>query len=93
MIKTLKDIRDCLKELRTDDYRLIAFDVDDTLTKADDSPRYEIIQILHILQQLGCEIVIWSSHGEDYAKTMATRLGFVYRSAEKTGETPCQGQR
>jgi hydroxymethylpyrimidine pyrophosphatase-like HAD family hydrolase len=57
----------------------VAFDVDDTLIKRGgeypDVPRYDIINLFKMFQQLGCEMYIWSGGGVEYAKEWSRRLG------------------
>ena len=59
--------------------RDIAFDVDGTLIRKTstnlDIPRYEIIQILFSLYELGHEIYVWSGSGVDYADRWTEKLG------------------
>lgn len=55
----------------------IAFDVDNTLIKPDQTPNYAVISILHALYKTALDvgIVIWSGGGEEYAKQWAKKLG------------------
>lgn len=62
----------------------IAFDIDDTLivpsvaTGLDrDTPNYENIAIFKYFQAQGCEMVLWSGSGIDWAKTWGEKLGLV----------------
>lgn len=61
---------------------IIAFDVDDTLiippeaTGLDrDVPNYEVIAIYKWFESQGCDMIIWSGGGVDYAKMWAEKLG------------------
>lgn len=57
----------------------IAFDVDETLittsAHGDTIPNFKVLQILHNLYDLGCDIYVWSGGGIDYAELWARRLG------------------
>ncbi len=59
----------------------IAFDIDDTLiipsvvTGDRDVPNYDTIAILRWFQAQGCEIILWSGSGIDWAKTWGEKLG------------------
>lgn len=57
----------------------VAFDVDGTLIhqKLDgpDVPRYEVIDLFHKLESLGCHLYIWSGSGVDYAVRWRDKLG------------------
>jgi len=62
----------------------IAFDIDDTLivpavaTGMDrDTPNYETIEIYRYFQSIGCEMILWSGSGVDWAKTWGEKLGLV----------------
>lgn len=52
----------------------IAFDVDGTLIY-EDAPRHEIINLFRGFYGLGCEMIIWSGGGIEYAERWADRLG------------------
>jgi phosphoserine phosphatase len=54
---------------------IVAFDVDLTLTNYDNSPNYEVIDILRWFLRNGDRVIIWSGGGFDYAKSCAERLG------------------
>jgi hypothetical protein len=54
----------------------------------EDTPRYEIIQLFHILQRLGCEMFIWSGGGVPYAKRWMEKLGLVATVVEKGSFKP-----
>ena len=57
---------------------IVAFDVDGTLIDIkNDTPRYEIIQLLHSFQKLGCRVYVWSGGGVDYAARWCERLGIT----------------
>lgn len=60
----------------------VAFDIDDTLivpcvaTGFDrDTPNYENIAMYKHLQFLGCNMVLWSGSGMDWAQTWGEKLG------------------
>jgi hypothetical protein len=40
-----------------------------------DTPRYDIIELFHIFERLGCSMYIWSGSGIDYATRWAEKLG------------------
>lgn len=61
---------------------IVAFDVDDTLIVPAvaagfdrDVPNYNTIAIYRWFQAQGCEMVIWSGGGADYAQQWADKLG------------------
>lgn len=59
----------------------IAFDVDDTLiipsvvTGNDNIPNYETIAIYRWFQAQGCNMVVWSGSGVDWAQRWSEKLG------------------
>lgn len=59
----------------------IAFDIDYTIivpsvvTGDRDVPNYETIAILKWFQAQGCEIILWSGSGMDWAETWGSKLG------------------
>ena len=56
----------------------VAFDCDGTLIRhQDDTPRYDIIKLFHILEALGCTMYIWSGGGVDYAERWRDKLGLT----------------
>jgi len=61
----------------------IAFDVDGCLIWAEgmkgepDTPRYEVIKLLHWFQKNGDTIYIWSGGGVDYARHWRDKLGLM----------------
>jgi len=71
----------------------VAFDIDDTLiipsvaTGSDrDLPNYVVIPIYKYFQSIGCEMILWSGSGVDWAKTWGEKLGltpFEVRIKEK----------
>lgn len=69
----------------------VAFDVDGCLIWAEgmdgepDTPRYEVIQLLHLLRSFGCKIFIWSGGGMDYACRWVDRLGLDDITVEAKG--------
>lgn len=54
---------------------VIGCDVDGTLINFDNTPNYQMIDILRNLKSLGCQIVISSGGGKDYAKHWIDKLG------------------
>ena len=74
----------------------VAFDIDGTLIYPEgvpnhlaDTPRYDIINFLLFLQKIGCEIVIWSGGGTEYAVHWIYKLGLDNcRVAEKGSLEP-----
>lgn len=74
---------------------IVAFDVDGTLIwqegqvnlgcnyKEPDTPRYEVIQLFRLFQELGCEMIVWSGGGIEYAKRWALKLGLTCFIKEK----------
>lgn len=58
----------------------IAFDVDGTLIgqtfSDEDTPKYEVIDLLLWFQRQGHTIIVWSGGGVDYARRWAQKLGF-----------------
>ena len=64
----------------------VVFDVDGTLIDDQDSPRWEVIDLLRSLHACGATIGIWSGGGADYARHWKERLnlsGFVDWQAAK----------
>jgi len=62
----------------------IAFDVDDCLLvpavalKCNvNTPNYEVIAIYKWFQSQGCDMIIWSGSGIDWAKTWGEKLGLA----------------
>ncbi len=60
----------------------IAFDVDDTLIVpsvargfGDNTPNYDVIAIYKWFQEQGCEMIIWSGSGIDWAQRWGEKLG------------------
>jgi len=66
---------------------VVAFDVDGTLigqtVEDGDHPLYENIQLFLLLQRAGCEMVIWSGGGSDYASHWADKLGLKAETMAK----------
>lgn len=54
---------------------VVAFDVDWTLITEDYKPIYENIMLFKTFQKLGCNMVIWSGCGMDYAQQWGDKLG------------------
>ena len=69
----------------------VAFDVDGTLIGQnyynEDTPQYDVINLLHLLQKFDCKIIIWSGGGVDYAKRWTEKLGLKATVLEK-GSVP-----
>jgi len=55
----------------------VGFDVDGTLIRFDDTPRYDIIDILLQFKRLGCSIVVASGGGKEYAQHWVHKLGLT----------------
>lgn len=73
----------------------IAFDVDDTLLipavatgSRRDTPNYETIALFKWFEAQGCEMIIWSGSGLDWAATWAEKLGLdaTIRVKEKSSD-------
>lgn len=66
---------------------VVAFDVDGTLIEQigekEDTPRYHVIQLFKLFESLGCEMIIWSGGGVDYADRWAQKLGLDAKIIEK----------
>ena len=60
-------------------FRTAAFDVDGTLIhltgEREDTPRYDVIQFFHFLQNNGYCMYVWSGGGVDYAERWVQKLG------------------
>lgn len=67
---------------------IVAFDVDDTLIDHNNLPRYDIVQVFHFFKKCGCEMVIWSQCGEEYARKWAKFLGLDARIIPKSSIRP-----
>lgn len=68
-----------MKEIKN---KTIAFDVDDTLivprvaTGFDrETPNYDTIALYKWFQSQGCNMIVWSGSGIDWAKSWAEKLG------------------
>lgn len=55
----------------------IVFDVDGTLIDNEDSPRFEVIDMLRSFHAIGYTILVWSGGGEDYAQMRVRQLGLT----------------
>jgi hypothetical protein len=53
----------------------IAFDVDYTLINKDNTPNYEVLDLLRWFIRNGDRIVVWSGGGTDYASHWVDKLG------------------
>lgn len=58
----------------------IAFDVDGTLINPDNTPRYDVINFLNVLDLVNngfkpVEFIVWSGGGVDYANQWVEKLG------------------
>lgn len=83
-----------LPENKENKYMRIAFDVDDTLIVpsvalgfGDNTPNHEVIAIYRWFQAQGCEMVIWSGSGIDWAQRWGEKLGlqpFSVRMKQKS---------
>jgi len=65
-----------------------AFDVDQTLINADDTPKYRVIELFRAFSSLGCDMIIWSGCGVEYAKRWAEKLGLDARILPKGSISP-----
>ena len=67
--------------MKSNEFTVVAFDVDGTLIQLtgpkEDTPRYDIIEIFHFYEKIGCHMVVWSGGGEDYAARWASKLGLT----------------
>ncbi len=70
----------------------IAVDVDGTLIhltgEKEDTPRYDVIRLFHLLESFGYEMYVWSGGGEDYAQNWVNRLGLSAKVVEKKSFVP-----
>jgi hydroxymethylpyrimidine pyrophosphatase-like HAD family hydrolase len=76
----------------------VAFDVDGTLIyqtgdkgmpgSIEDTPRYDVIQLFHTFQKLGCQMFIWSGGGVPYATRWMEKLGLQATVVEKGSFKP-----
>lgn len=74
----------------------IAFDIDDTLLVpavatgfGNDTPNYDTVALYKWFQNQGCEMILWSGSGMDWAKTWGEKLGldpFTVRVKEKSDD-------
>lgn len=69
----------------------IAFDCDGTLIDYTGKPRTKVIALFKALQALGgCNLIVWSGGGRDYAKNVALRLNlpgpFLVASKTEAGK-------
>lgn len=56
--------------------KVVAFDVDGTLIHlSNDTPRYNIIELLRKFVDLGCRVIVGSGGGFHYAHRWVTKLG------------------
>lgn len=59
----------------------VAFDIDDTMiipsvvTGDRDVPNYDTIAVYRWFQAQGCEMILWSGSGVDWAQTWGEKLG------------------
>lgn len=71
----------------------VAFDVDDTLiipsvvTGNRDIPNYETIAVYRYFQAQGCDMIIWSGSGLDWAESWKEKLGLAGRVIVKGSES------
>ena len=70
----------------------IAFDVDGTLIQqgfeSEDTPRYDVINMFKMFENLGWEMYVWSGGGYDYAKRWSEKLGLKAEIAVKGSFVP-----
>lgn len=70
----------------------IAFDVDGTLIhqvgEKEDTPRYGVIALYHLLEKFGNDMYIWSGGGIDYATRWRDKLGLVGEVVQKGSFKP-----
>jgi len=64
----------------------VAFDVDYTLIGEQYEPLYDNIWLFQWFQRHGCDMIIWSGGGVDYAAQWARKLGLKARIIEKCSE-------
>jgi len=81
-----KDTKTSAKE--SNEGVIVAFDIDGTLIDYEGSPIADSIQLFHLLQRLGCNMVIWSAGGEAYARATAKWLGLSANVVKKGAITP-----
>jgi len=60
----------------------IAFDIDDTLLVpsvatgfGNDTPNYDTVAIFKWFQKMGCDMILWSGSGHDWAQRWGEKLG------------------
>lgn len=58
---------------------VVMFDVDGTLITYDDKPNYPVISLFHMFERAGCDMIIASGGGKDYAERWAEKLGLKAR--------------
>jgi hydroxymethylpyrimidine pyrophosphatase-like HAD family hydrolase len=65
----------------------VAFDVDGTLIHQAgplcDTPNYLVIGMFQMFESIGCDMIIWSGGGIDYAEQWARKLGLSATILEK----------
>lgn len=75
----------------------VCFDVDGTLIHQDtnphtgrveDTPRYEVIWLFHLLHMMGCDMYIWSGSGQDWAIRWRDKLNLRAEVVEKGSFQP-----
>lgn len=54
---------------------IIAFDIDGTLVKLDNTPNYGVIDYLRLFQRDHHRIIVWSGGGVEYAQHWVEKLG------------------
>lgn len=74
----------------------VAFDIDDTILVPSvafgfgmDTPNYDTIAIYRWFQAQGCEMILWSGSGMDWAQTWGEKFGlmpFTVRVKEKADD-------
>ena len=66
-------------DFAANEHIIVAFDVDGTLIhqvgEKEDTPRYDMVQLFKMFENLGCKMVIWSGGGIEYAERWRDKLG------------------
>jgi len=65
----------------------VCFDIDGTLIhqgwQKEDTPRYEIVDLFHHFERLGCDMYAHSGGGIDYCQRWIEKLGLTAKVVEK----------
>jgi hypothetical protein len=67
-----RDWKECIDH-SPDPPPVVAFDVDGTLIGLDNKPRWDILDMLRIMNRY-CRVIVWSGAGKDYARLWGRRL-------------------